>query len=464
MVKNLFGEKRSNNLVQVLAMFIIIVLALVGIAVFHAGAPPVIKIQPGMTAIGTRTPVTIEISEPKRGLTLVSIELVQESNTAVLIEKNYEPSWQIPFLGSKTEKDTLDVLVGRQIFPELKEGHATIRVTAGRAGTWLRNPSNVVEELALPVRFAPPSIQVTSTQTYVSQSGSEAVTYRVGESAVRDGVRAGDRWFPGYVLPGGGPRDRFALFAAPYDMTTPDIRIMAEDSVGNMAEISFINNFARRRTRTDTIQISDSFLNKVVPPILAQTPAIGEQATLLDSYLAINSDLRSMNDETIKTLADNSHESFLWNKPFLMMPNSKVTAGFAEQRTYLYQGRDVDQQFHLGIDLAQVRQAPVPAANDGVIVLARFLGIYGEAVVIDHGFGLMTIYGHLSSITVAEGQKIHRGETIGRTGETGLAGGDHLHYAVLLAGIPVDPVEWSDGNWIKNRIAGKLGGAFSFEP
>jgi murein DD-endopeptidase MepM/ murein hydrolase activator NlpD len=393
----------------------------------------------------------------------VRVELIQDGNTAVLDEKAYEPAWQIPFLGSKTEKDTLAVVAGLETLPELKGGQAIIRVTAGRAGTWLRNPSDVVEELTLPVRLTPPSLQVTSTQTYVLQGGSEAVTYRVGESSVRDGVRAGDWWFPGYQLPGGGPRDRFALFAVPYDMVILDVRLVAEDSAGNIAETGFIDNFTRRRPRADTIQVSDAFLNKVVPAILSQTPEIREQGTLLDSYLMINRDLRESNAETINALAENTRESFLWNRPFLMMPNTRVMAGFAEHRAYIYQGREIDQQTHLGIDLAQVRQAPIPAANDGVIALARFLGIYGETVVIDHGYGLMTIYAHLSSIAVKEGQKVERGETIGRTGETGLAGGDHLHYCTLLAGLPVDPIEWSDGQWVRNRIVRKLGASILFE-
>jgi len=416
-----------------------------------------------MPAIGGNTPVTIEIAEPKRGLTHARVELVQDENAVLLDEKTYEPSGQIPFLGNKTERDTLSVAAGLKVFPKLKEGKAVIRVTAGRARTWLRSPSDVVEELTLPVRLKPPSIEITSSQTFVSQGGSEAVTYRVGESSVLDGVRAGGRWFPGYPLPGGGPRDRFALFAVPYDTPVPDARVTAEDAAGNVAEIGFINKFTRRRLRKDTIQVSDAFLNKVVPPILAQTPEISARETLLDSYLMINRDLRKKNAETIQSLAENSQKSFLWKKPFLMMRNTKVMAAFAERRSYLYQGREIDQQDHLGVDLAQIKQAPVAAANDGVVALARFLGIYGNAVVIDHGYGLMTIYGHLSSIAVADGQKVTQGEIIGRTGETGLAGGDHLHYCTLLAGLPVDPVEWSDGHWIKDRIAVKLGSAFSFE-
>jgi hypothetical protein len=307
MAKDGFSNKYSRK--HALFIIALIIFVFFGIAIFYVGASPGIKIQPGMTTIGSRTPVTVEITEPRRGLTHVRIELVQENNTAILDERSYKHAWQIPFLGSKTEKDTLDVVAGRQTFPELKDGNVIIRVTAGRAGTWLRSPSDVVEELTLPARFTPPSIQVTSTNTYVLQGGSEAVTYRVGESSVRDGVRAGGRWFPGYQLPGGGPRDRFAMFAAPHDMTTPDIRLVAEDAAGNIAEISFINNFARRRQRNDTIQVSDAFLGRVVPPILAQTPEIREQETLLDSYLMINRELRTMNDETLAALAGNSRDS-----------------------------------------------------------------------------------------------------------------------------------------------------------
>jgi murein DD-endopeptidase MepM/ murein hydrolase activator NlpD len=73
-------------------------------------------------------------------------------------------------------------------------------------------------------------------------------------------------------------------------------------------------------------------------------------------------------------------------------------ASFADRRSYVYRGQTVDQQDHLGLDMAGVSHAPVPASNDGVVVLARFFGIYGNAVVIDHGYGLMSLYGHLSSI------------------------------------------------------------------
>ena len=142
------------------------------------------------------------------------------------------------------------------------------------------------------------------------------------------------------------------------------------------------------------------------------------------------------------------------------MGSTKVMAHFADRRSYVYRGKGVDQQDHLGLDMAGLARAPVPAANDGVVVLAKFFGIYGNAVVVDHGYGLMSLYGHLSAIDVKEGQSVTRGQILGRTGDTGLAGGDHLHFAILLQGLPVSPIEWWDAHWLNDRIARKLGPAF----
>jgi murein DD-endopeptidase MepM/ murein hydrolase activator NlpD len=314
----------------------------------------------------------------------------------------------------------------------------------------------------LPVRLTPPTLQVVSKQTYIAQGGCEAVVYRVGESSVRDGVKAGNWWFPGYPLPGGGKGDRFAFFAVPYDMKTPDVRIVAVDAAENEAELRFIDKFFPKKFKEDTVDLTDAFLSKVVPEIMGQTPELKDRGNLLDNYLVINVDLRQRNAEVLKELAQKSPQEQLWDKPFLSMRNGKAMAGFADYRTYFYQGKVVDHQTHLGYDLAVTRRAPVPAANDGVVVQAKYFGIYGNCVIIDHGYGVMSLYGHLSSINVAAGQKVGRGDVIGLTGETGLAGGDHLHFAIILDGLPVNPVEWLDRHWIHDRIVRKLGPGFRF--
>ena len=428
---------------------------------FRSGGVPEITITPAAKAIGAKTPVTVTVKEPTRGLTGVKIEFVQADRKDVLADKTYVPETAWSFGGAKTAEDTFNLTLGRESQKGLKPGSATVRVTASRAGSWLRHPEPVVQEITLPVRLSPPSLAVVSSFTYVNQGGCEAVVYRVGETSVKDGVIAGSWFFPGFPLPGGGKDDRFALFAVPYDLgDTSEVRLVAEDDVGNASRVSFIDKFFAKPLHRDTIPLDDAFLAKVVGPIMSQTPDLQDKGTPLDNYLQINRDLRKVDNGKLAELAKGSQPKFLWTKPFQAMGSTKIMAHFADRRSYVYKGKTVDQQDHLGLDMAGVSRAPVPAANDGVVVLASFLGIYGNAVVIDHGYGLMSLYGHLSSIDVKEGQTVTRGQVLGRSGDTGLAAGDHLHFAILLQGLPVSPVEWWDAHWLQDRIARKLGKAF----
>ena len=95
------------------------------------------------------------------------------------------------------------------------------------------------------------------------------------------------------------------------------------------------------------------------------------------------------------------------------------------------------------------------ASNAGRIVYADYLGIYGNTVIIDHGMGLYSLYGHLSAIDVAKEQMVNRGQSLGHTGQTGLAGGDHLHFSMIVQGIQVNPVEWWDPAWVENHFLSK---------
>jgi murein DD-endopeptidase MepM/ murein hydrolase activator NlpD len=446
-----------------LVLILLAGLVVVARGAFRTGPAPAVIIEPAARAVGARTAVTVTASEPTRGLSDLKIELIQGDRKEILASKTYTPSYAWAFWGEKTGRDTLRVEVGRDVQKGLKPGTLTLRVTAGRAGSWLRHPEAIVKEITLPVRLTPPSLAVVSTFTYVSQGGCEAVVYRVGETSVKDGVRAGSWFFPGFPLRGGGPQDRFALFAVPYDMgDASQVKLTAEDDVGNASSASFIDKFFAHPLHRDTIPLDDAFLAKVVPPIMSQTPDLADKGSPIDNYLQINRDLRKTDNAQLVALARESQPRFLWSRPFQAMGSTKVMAHFADRRSYIYRGKVVDQQDHLGLDMAGVSHAPIPAANDGVVVLARFFGIYGNAIVVDHGYGLMSLYGHLSAIDVKEGQTVTRGQILGRTGDTGLAGGDHLHFAILLQGLPVSPVEWWDPHWLGDRISRKLGSSFPY--
>jgi len=454
------GHRSSGSAVLrvLLALAVLAVAALLA-ATFWPARPPHIEIRPALPGIGKSTPVQVTLDDTGQ-VEKVTVEVVQAMDVKPVAEQSFttHPRWAF---WRRAAPARLQLAVGRDTVPGLRGGKATIRVTAQRAGSLLRRPDPAVAAIELPVRLAPPSLTVLSGFHYVAQGGCEAVVYRVGDGAVRDGVQSGRWWFPGYPLPGGtDPRTRFALFAVPYDTTdASQVRLTAVDEVGNQAQAAFVDKFFPKPLKHDVIQLTDSFLERAVHEIMAETPELQDRGSLLANYLQINGDLRRREGKTLEDLAGRSADHFLWKEPFLPMPNAKITAAFAQRRDYRYNGKHVDEQDHLGFDMASVEHDAVPASNSGVVVLARYFGIYGNAVVIDHGYGLMSLYGHLSSLGVREGQQVQRGQELGRSGQTGLAGGDHLHFTTLLRGLPVSPVEWWDPHWIQDRLARKLGSA-----
>ncbi len=453
------ARRRGHMRSRMLAVLTVVALALLAFALWRVGPAPHIEIEPGLPGIGPRTPLTVRLSEPSRGLGDYRIELVQGERTFDLVEESFRPRPFWAFWGPRELSSQVQLAVGRDSLADLQEGTATIRVVASRAGTWLRRPDPAIAELELPVRLSPPSVQLLSQAVHVRQGGSGLVVYRVGKSSVRDGVQAGDWWFPSFVLPGGAEGARYCLFAAPYDDPNGSgIQLVAHDEVGNEARLSFISTYTSRPPRQATIQLNESFMARVVPEILARSPEVEEQESLLASYLVVNGKLRRINAEALVELSRSSRPEFLWTQPFRQLGNSQVMASFADQRTYMLDGEAVDHQDHLGFDLASYRRAPVEAANRGVVSLARYFGIYGNTVVLDHGGGLMSLYSHLSSIEVEEGQSVEAGQILGRTGQTGLAGGDHLHFSMMVHGLPVNPLEWWDATWVRNRITRQLAG------
>jgi murein DD-endopeptidase MepM/ murein hydrolase activator NlpD len=457
----MLGVKILKLLAVLVAAFAVVALLFVTLRV---GASPTLELRTSSPAIGGHTEALVTARAPGRGLAGLRVEVEQGGAVHVVLSRSYTPSPAWNVLAKGTETDEVRAEVGRDAVADLREGEAVVRAVAERAPTWLRHPDPVVEELRLPVRLVPPSLSVLSSQHYVAQGGSGVVVYRAGPTAVRHGVRAGGHFFPGAPLPGSAEGDQFALFGVPFDLGDErELRLVAEDDAGNTAESAFVDRFFPRPPPSDRIRVDDDFMGRVVPAIRSATPGLADRGSLLENYLEINRDLRRANAEELLKLAPRSTPHFLWHQAFLPLPGGKVMSSFADQRTYLYEGRVVDHQTHLGFDLAAVAHTPVPAANHGIVLLARYFGIYGNTVVLDHGFGLMSLYAHLSSIDVVEGQEVERGAVIGRTGSTGLAGGDHLHFTMLVGGVPVDPREWWDGHWIRDRVAAKLGPALDFQ-
>ncbi len=448
---------------KLLALLLFLLVA-AGLVWFLAGraAGPAITLTAPTTVIGQKTPLHLAAYAP--GGTLTRLELVLEQNGKAIALGSLDQPGALVFAPA-ADHVAVTGEVGRQSAPALRQGQATLVVTATRPVLFgLREVSSTLRK-DLDVRLTPPTVSVLSQFHFINQGGSELVVYQVNPADVASGVLVGDREYPGSPaseagIPNAPAGLRVAFFPFLHDQppSTP-VAIWARDSAGNQARASFDYRVTPKRFRSSTIALDDAFLGKVVPAILGSTPdlQVDDPGNLLDSYLRINRDLRQQNADTLRMLGHTkTAPGILWRGPFRQMVNSAVEAGFADDRTYVYKGEPVDRQVHLGFDLASTQNAPIHAANRGRVVLAGYLGIYGNCVVVDHGLGLQSLYAHLSSIAVQEGQEVEMNAELGRSGQTGLAGGDHLHFTMLLHGEAVSPVDWWSTQWVEDRILRKL--------
>jgi murein DD-endopeptidase MepM/ murein hydrolase activator NlpD len=310
----------------------------------------------------------------------------------------------------------------------------------------------------LTIDVTPPTVELIADDRYVNFGGVGAIVYKPSADTVTSGVKIGEHFFPGTKGPiKDQPEHFFALFAHPYNVPA-DAKafVVAIDKAGNTREMPLVYELKNVKYRKSTIALSDSFLQSKVAPLVKDGDM--RQVAPKDVFVAVNKRLRKENEDKITTITRKSTASILWNGAFTQLSNSKVEANFADERTYTYNNQPIDTAYHLGYDLSVTKRYPVEAANSGSVVFAGDLGIYGNTVIVDHGLGLFTLYSHLSSIDVKDGESIKQAQILGRTGETGLAGGDHLHYGVYLHGVAVLPVEWWDAKWIGDNIQPKLEG------
>jgi murein DD-endopeptidase MepM/ murein hydrolase activator NlpD len=443
-----------------LAGLVVITLIVAGGAYWIAGrgALPAIAIERPGRAIGQTGELEVMVTAPGGRLTDLTIALEQNGRSMPLFSLDEPQSAVI----TQTDADHVRVSrpLGKQSAPDLQQGSARIVVSASRASFLNLRTLSTSASKDVQVRLDPPRLTVLSTKHYVNHGGSEVVLYRATPADVASGVRVGDVEYPGFALPGPEAGVSMAFFALLFDQDLKTrIEVFARDEAGNEAKASFVDDVFERPMRKSRIEIDDDFISRTTPDIIAHSPELnmpGPSGDLLADFLKVNGELRRANADKIASFAKQTAPTRLWKEPFVQLSNSKVEAGFADHRTYLYKGKEVDQQVHLGFDLAVTAHVPVAAANDGVVLSADWLGIYGNCVIIDHGVGVQSLYGHLQSFDVKVGDRVTRGQIIGRSDSTGLAGGDHLHFTMLVGGRMVNPVEWWDPHWMQDRVDRKL--------
>ena len=418
---------------------------------------PRISLAEPLTLVGPTTPLSIHIEDDETGLQEISIRLVQHLESYTLAEERFPVQGAFSLdVGTQQTFDLTIVPFGDDTIPK-RRGSATLIVSArdySWRGFFEGNWARFNQEFT--VKFTPPRLELLSMPLPMTQGGAGVVFYRTSADTKHLGVQIGEVFFPGYPTPDEGS-SYFSLIAFPHNLpvSTP-VQLIADDGLGNQGVQTVDITVIPQKWRTRQISITDRFIERTVFPIIAQTIEIEDKGDLLTNFLAVNKALRKTNATQLMDLAATSKPEFMWEGRFLQLSNSQVKAAFADHRKYVYHGNVVDTQDHLGFDLAVTKQYPIEAANSGKVVLAEYFGIYGNTLVIDHGYGLQSLYGHLSSFKVKKGDEVYKGQIIARSGMTGLAGGDHLHFSLLLHGIQINPIEWWDPNWVTSRIHERL--------
>ncbi|OPX41721.1 MAG: hypothetical protein B1H13_00550 [Desulfobacteraceae bacterium 4484_190.3] len=449
-------QKRKKVTVLFIVIFLIAGIGAIGwfLALIFEGQPPSVVVEPLPQYLSGGQKFTIRVGDKNRGLRKLVITVVQEGRKVSILEKEF------PFHGILNRQ-------GQHSFEtEVSLDPKKMNLAQGRADLYARvwdysrrsgGDGNLsVFEHKMIVDTLPPAIRVLSRQHYINLGGTGLVVYRVSSDTDQSGVYVNDYYFPGFPAGEGSDKEiQLCYFAIPQDLVTyPSVYLWAKDKAGNRSTSTFNYHIRKKRFRVERMNISDRFLIKVLP-YFSFYP-LDENATPLEKFLKINRDLRKKNTLAFNELGKKSNPERLWDGTWIRLKNAASMARFGDRRRYYYHGKEVDRETHMGVDLASIAQSKVPAANDGRIVFADRMGIYGNTVVVDHGQGLMSSYSHLSKIDVAVGDSVKKGDVVGETGRTGLAGGDHLHFAVMVSGIFVNPVEWWDSHWIHDNISRKL--------
>lgn len=431
----------NSRAIAVIAFIALSIISIIGYLLLKDLKGPTFAFTPELgSRIGPRQEIALTASDVA-GIRKLVITVQRGSQRMKLYEKTYKDtpkSIDFPF----TLEDA-----------KLPEGGFILEVKAYDASlAGFGKGNSTTAEISLNLDNQPPLIAVKTLPPGIKRGGSALIVYKINEPVIETGVYVNDVFFRGYEQ----KENTYAcLFPFPENIAPGDFlpQIMAKDLAGNITESRLMVNARNTTFSNDTLKINDKFLNAKKDDLAKLAP---NKSTLLEQYIEVNTQSRIHDNAILMQIGQNSMPKHQWKDGFKALPRSALKANFGDRRTYTYNGKTIDKQVHQGLDLASVAKAPIPAANNGKVVFAEPLGIYGNLIIIDHGLGLFSIYSHLTDMNVAVNDMVETGQNIGTTGTSGLAGGDHVHFGMLVSGIPVHPREWLDARWLKNNITSRL--------
>ena len=440
------GQRRGVSGIVISIIFILIIVAfgfLYTSSMFERNAPKIdiaSKIDWNLKA-----PLKLKLSDDS-GIKFVRIRLSDGKNNIEITKKLY----------TKIEKNqTIDIKFPRTSFVGTKK-HFQLIIDVTDSSKWNFLSGNSVQKIVdIKIDRRSPELFVINNSYKIIKGGVATVVFKAKDTNLKDlyiETNFGKRFYPTPFY----KKDYFiSLIAWPVKQKRFRVVIVATDDAGNMTKVPIRLFYVNKRYRVSKIKLKDRFLDGKISDLVSENRPELSNASKVEKFKYINETLRSENEKTIKkytTPTDKNMISSFFQKRFYPLKNAKAVASFGDHRYYSYDGKNISEAWHLGLDLASIAGAKIRIKNSGTVVFADPNGIYGNNLIIYHGLGLYTLYGHCSNFLVNKGDSVKAGQVIANTGSTGLALGDHLHFGVLVQGVEVRPEEWMDRSWMKTNV------------
>ena len=445
-------KKKSSSILRTISIFFFLVLVgagvFAGIILFET-EKPIVTLTDNVAYLGGKSEIPFKITDSKSGIRSIVLEVEQKGTKKELYKKTFE---RLTWMNGAGPEEVEDKTVFEAGKAKLKDGGAQLTITVRDFSlNGLLKGNATITKYPVTIDTKPPRVAIKHTQRYIRPGGSGFIAYDISEPVVKHGVIVNDQFFPGF--PVDEREDRYvAYIAIPWNTSKIQLsRVVAFDEAGNEGKSVFSMILKPKKYKSDRINVSDNFLGSKIPEFEGNSTDEISGDTEIEKFIYVNNEIRGRNAQKIMELCSNSGDRQLWQDRFLRMSGQSM-AGYAEQRTYYYKDKAVDQQVHLGMDIASTAAVAIKAANRGKVAFAGYLGIYGNTVILDHGQGIFSLYSHLSRIDAIVDEIVDQGKIIAYSGATGMAGGDHLHFSVLISGVFTNPIEWMDQNWIEINI------------
>ena len=394
-----------------------------------------------------KTPLQITLSD-NIGLKSFELVLSDGKNSVIIGQGEFEKGVTQRLLNVKYPKSKL-------LDPKAKQ--LKLKITAVDQSLWNNFQGNQSEKIVdIKVDTKRPTVSILANSYSITQGGAALVVFfSEDENMEKLYVEAAGNHFK--VQPYKEKGYYATLVAWPFNQEEFEANVIAMDEAGNHKKTKVPFYLKSHDYKVSWIEAKDSFIEGKITDLASTDPEYEEIDEKVEKFRAVNEEMRLKNEKKIYALSKVVSDEVLtqWKvEKFYPLHNGAKVASYGDERHYYYKdkGNEISRSNHVGIDLASTKMALIRSSNPGKVVYAGFNGIYGNMPMIDHGFGLYTLYGHCSQILVEEGETVKKNQAIAKTGVSGLALGDHLHFGILVQGIEVRPVEWLDASWIKKNI------------